>query len=117
MTLKAYGAKRLRQTIQADINKAHYFATLLDDAGDFERMAPVPLSIVCFRYTPDGFTEKEIEKLNRKLIQAIEKDGRIFLTGTRIDGKTALRTCFINPRTTREDLQLILEVIRNLGRK
>ena len=117
MTLKAFGAKRLRQTIQADINKAHYFATLLDDAGDFERMAPVPLSIVCFRYTPDGFTEKEIEKLNRKLIQAIEKDGRIFLTGTRIDGKTALRTCFINPRTTREDLQLILEVIRNLGRK
>lgn len=117
MTLKAFGAKRLRQTMQDDIDNANYLAELIETSSDFELLAPVPLSIVCFRYVPEGFGEQDIDGINRKLIPAIERDGRIFLTGTKINEKTALRTCFINPRTTRKDVAWILDVIRDLGQR
>ncbi|MDX1592117.1 MAG: pyridoxal-dependent decarboxylase [Balneolaceae bacterium] len=117
MTLKAFGAKRLRETIRGDIDNAKYLAELVEDAGDFEKMSPVPLSIACFRYRPEGMSEEQTEQLNRKLAHAIEQDGRIFLTATKIHGKTALRTCFINPRTTRKDVEWILEVIRDVAEK
>ncbi len=115
MTLKAFGAKRLRKTIQVDIDNAQYLAQLVDHSPRFERMAPVPLSITCFRCLSSSRSEADTERLNRKLIKAIEQDGRIFLTGTQIDGKTALRTCFINPRTTRKDVERIPRVILDLA--
>lgn len=115
MTLKVYGAKRIRETIQHDIDKAKYLAELIKESQDFELLAPVPLSIVVFRYAPTGLRESEFEVINKKLLSAIEKDGRIFLTGTKVQGKTALRTCFINPRTERKHVQNILEVISDLG--
>lgn len=115
MTLKAYGAKRIRKEIQNDIDKANYLAEKVDQADDFELMAPVPLSITCFRYAPPGMEENQVEEINRKLIPAIEQDGRIFLTGTRLNQKTVLRTCFINPRTEKKDVEWILEVVRDLG--
>jgi glutamate/tyrosine decarboxylase-like PLP-dependent enzyme len=117
MTLKAFGAKRLRDTIQGDIDNARYLASLIKKSTDFELMAPVPLSITCFRYWPEGMDEESTEQLNRKLAHAIEQDGRIFLTATKIHGKTALRTCFINPRTTRKDVEWILDVIRDIATK
>lgn len=115
MTLKAYGAKRLRETIQADIDNAQYLESLIQKSENFELLAPVPLSIVCFRYTPSGMDKSSIEHLNRKLAHAIEQDGRIFLTATIVNGKTALRTCFINPRTTKKDVEWILEVIHDVA--
>ncbi len=116
MTLKAFGAKRLRMTIQEDIDHAVQLKSLVLKSDDFELLAPVPLSIVCFRYSPAGLNEQQVENLNRKLAHAIEQDGRIFLTATKIKGKTALRTCFINPRTTPIDVEWIPEVIRDVAK-
>ncbi|PKD42441.1 pyridoxal phosphate-dependent decarboxylase family protein [Rhodohalobacter barkolensis] len=117
MTLKAFGSKRLRETIQGDIENAQYLQSLIEKSDDFEMLAPVPLSIACFQYAPAGLSEEETDELNRKLAHAIEQDGRIFLTATKIRGKTALRTCFINPRTTKKDVEWIPEVIRDLAGK
>lgn len=117
MTLKAYGAKRLRETIQEDIDKAAHLVDLINDSEDMELLAPAPLSIVCFRYAPKHLDEDQIEKVNQQLISEIEEDGRIFLTGTCLHGKTALRICIINPRTTREDVDAILDVVRDIGGK
>jgi len=115
MTLKAFGAQRLRDTIQKDIGNAKHIARLVSESDDFELMSNGPLSICCFRYHPAGTDEESVEELNKALIPAIEKDGRIFLTGTRLNGKAALRTCFINPRTKKEHVEMIPEVIRELG--
>jgi len=115
MTLKAFGSKRIRETIQADIENAQYLERLINDADDFQMLSPVPLSIACFRYNPGNLEEEQLDELNRKLAHEIEQDGRIFLTATRVKGKTALRTCFINPRTTKKDVEWIPAVIRDLA--
>lgn len=115
MTLKTFGKKRISEMIGLDIEKARHLASLVENTPGFELMAPAPLSIVCFRYKPAGVSEEKAEKLNKKIIAAIEQDGRIFLTGTRIDGKTVMRVCFINPRTTLKDVEVITQVVSNLA--
>ncbi len=117
MTLKAYGADRLTETIGKDLANAAHLKDILDRSEHFKVMAPVPLSIVCFRYIHEALDEKETDEMNRKLAHAIEQDGRIFLTATKVKGKTALRACFINPRTTLKHVERIPEVIRDIASK
>ena len=117
MTIKAFGATRLRDEIASDIDKAKYLLELVESDQNLELMAPVPLSIVCFRYNPGGMGESALNSLNNKIIREIESDGRVFLTGTKINGETALRVCFINPRTNKEDIQLLKKVVLEIGSK
>jgi len=115
MTIKAFGAARLREEIASDINKAQYLSELVESEENLELMAPAPLSIVCFRYNPGRMGKSSLNNLNDQIIQTIEADGRVFLTGTKIHGKTALRVCFINPRTEKEDIQLLQKVVLEIG--
>lgn len=115
MTIKKYGARKLRQTIEKDIEKAAHLVDLIQKDEHLELMAPAPLSIVCFRYFRKTLTEEELDALNDRIIREIESDGRIFLTGTKIKGSTALRVCFINHRTTLDDVALITSVVTETG--
>ncbi len=119
MTCKAYGARKLRAAIESNIDIMRYLADRIDQSQDFVRLAPVPLSVVCFQYrTPDISVhgdQKYLDGLNNRLAEALEKDGRVFLSGTKIHGKWALRACSVNHRLRREDVDYLLDVIREVG--
>jgi len=115
MTIKAYGADRIRKEIARDIAKAQYLSDLIDETPELELMAPAPLSIVCFRYNPGKLDDQELNRLNDQIIAEIEGDGRVFLTGTKIRNQTALRVCFINPRTKNEDVALLRDVVLDIA--
>ena len=117
MTIKAYGADCIRDEISSDIDKAQYLVDLIKNNEKLELMAPAPLSIVCFRYNQDGMDARELDRLNDNLIDRIETDGRVFLTGTKINGTTALRVCFINHRTQKEDIELLKTTVLDLGKE
>jgi hypothetical protein len=53
--------------------------------------------------------------LNHRLLEALEKDGRVFLSGTKIHGKKVLRACSVNHRLRREHVDFLLDVIREVG--
>jgi len=119
MTFKAYGARKLRAAIESNIEIMRYLAERIEASRDFIRLAPVPLSVVCFQYrTPDVAVhrdQKYLNGLNHQLLEALEKDGRVFLSGTKIHGKTVLRACSVNHRLRSEDVDLLLDVIREVG--
>ncbi|MEE9198188.1 MAG: pyridoxal-dependent decarboxylase [Dehalococcoidia bacterium] len=119
MTFKAYGTQMLQAAIQENIATMRYLASLIDQSADFERLAPVPLSVVCFRYLTDDMRYHQddiyLSELNKKLLEAVEKDGRVFLTGTMIQGKTALRACCVNHRTQPRNIEYVLKILRELG--
>lgn len=115
MTIKTYGADKLRATIQEDINKASYLVERIKETDKLEVMAPAPLSIVCFRFNLGVQKERDVNELNDAIVKKIEQDGRIFLTGTKVGGQTALRVCFINHRTGYEDVDYIIEVVLNIA--
>ena len=120
MTFKAYGAEKLRAAIESNIEIMRYFANRIDESQDFVRLAPVPLSVVCFQYrTTDNYRHTDqqyLDDLNNRMLLALEKDGRVFLSGTTIHGKRALRACSVNHRLRREDVDFLLDVTRQVGR-
>ncbi|MCU0393895.1 MAG: aminotransferase class I/II-fold pyridoxal phosphate-dependent enzyme [Thermoflexibacter sp.] len=128
MTMKTYGVDRLAEAIREDIKKAKYLAEKIERSVDFELLAPVPMSIVCFRYIGKPHTkvdlrssnehkEKFYNELNQNIIKAIEKDGRVFLAGTQIKDKTALRVCCVNHRRTYQDIDYLYDVLREIAEK
>ena len=119
MTLKTYGARRIRQNISDDIGNAAYLADRIHGSDRLELMAPAPLSIVWFRYLPakPGYSEEELDALNEALVREVEQDGRVFFTGTRIGGRAALRVCFINHRTEHRHIDELVEVVMEIGDK
>jgi aromatic-L-amino-acid/L-tryptophan decarboxylase len=120
MTFKSYGTRKLRAAIESNIEIMQYLADRIDESHDFVRLAPVPLSIVCFQYRTADVSkhrdQKYLDDLNSRLLDALEKDGRIFLSGTAIHGKRALRACSVNHRLRREDADFLLDVTRQVGR-
>jgi glutamate/tyrosine decarboxylase-like PLP-dependent enzyme len=119
MTFKAYGASKLRAAIESNIAIMRYLGNQIDKADDFVRLAPVTLSAVCFQYrTADRSVHEDpeyLDGLNQRLLDALEKDGRVFLSGTKIHGKSALRACSVNHRLRREHVHFLLDVIREVG--
>ena len=120
MTFKAYGARALRDAIEGNLAVMRHLAARIDASEDFVRLAPVPLSTVCFQYRPASpgrdATEEWVDALNARLPAALERDGRVFLSATRIAGRPALRACTVNHRVREEDADALLDVIRDVAR-
>ena len=101
MILRFFGASGIRARLLEHIRLAHLFAGWVDENPDFERLAPVPFSVVCFRARPRGrdWTEDELERLNSHLLDAINATGEVFLSHTKLDGRYVLRLAVGNLRT------------------
>jgi hypothetical protein len=74
----------------------------------------VPLNVVCFRARPSDWPEDELDALNRRLGEAVLADGRVFAGTTLYDGVVALRPAIVNWRTEKEDVDLLVDVVREL---
>ena len=118
LTLGYYGVRRLAEAISDDISLAAYMGELVSHANDFELLAPVELSICCFRYVPAALKEKdeELNRLNEQIMAAVQKGGRAYLSNATVNGKFALRACITNFRTTKADIEKTLEVVGDAAR-
>jgi glutamate/tyrosine decarboxylase-like PLP-dependent enzyme len=114
LTLGYYGVKRIAAAIADDCALAAYMGELVANAEDFELLAPVELSICCFRYVPRGFAgnDEELNKLNEEIMSLVQKGGRAYLSNATVNGKFALRACITNFRTTKADIEETLAVVR-----
>lgn len=115
LTLGYYGARRLAESISNDISLAAYMGELVTRADDFELLAPVELSICCFRYVPRNAGDVDLDHLNEKIMAAVQKDGRAYLSNATVNGKFALRACITNFRTTKADIEETLDVVRTVA--
>jgi glutamate/tyrosine decarboxylase-like PLP-dependent enzyme len=113
-TLRAYGRDGYRAMVERHLALAQHLAALVDEADDLERLADVALNVVCFRARPAGFPEEDLDDLNRTLGEAVLADGRVFAGTTVYDGAVALRPAIVNWRTEEADVDLLVDVVREL---
>lgn len=126
LMLRYYGARRIKDAISEDIALAKYFGESVEAAQDFELLAPVELSICCFRYVPEAVREKlikadgeeraqlelSLDKLNERVMYAMQRGGKAYLSNATLRGRFALRACLVNFRTTRRDIDITLDIVR-----
>jgi glutamate/tyrosine decarboxylase-like PLP-dependent enzyme len=114
-TLRAYGRAGYREMVERHLQLARRLAERVDAEPELERLADVPLNVVCFRYRPAGVAEGELDELNRRLGQAVLDDGRVYFGTTVYGGKVAFRPAIVNWRTREEDVDLIVSAVLELG--
>jgi glutamate/tyrosine decarboxylase-like PLP-dependent enzyme len=116
-TLRAYGRSGYREVIETHLDLAQRLAAVVDASPGLERLAEVPLNIVCFRARPIGFPDDRLDELNRRIGAAVLEDGQVFFGTTVYDGKVAFRPAPVNWRNRPEDVELIVEVVEVLAAK
>ena len=117
LSVKAYGFTRIQEMMQKDLDLAHYLADLIRKSPDFVLKSTSHLAVVCFQYKGNRVDNDEIVNFNQGLIPALETDGRVFITGTKLNNEFVIRACLINHRKQKAAIEYLLEVIRDVAAK
>jgi aromatic-L-amino-acid/L-tryptophan decarboxylase len=105
LSIRYHGLAAFRTSIQSDCDHAQLLAELIGNEPRLELLAPVSLSVVCFRWR-DGDDD-----FNTRLLKRVIQRGRVYFSNATIRGQFALRACFVNHRTTKRDVELIFEEV------
>ena len=113
MVMRHFGAAGLRERIAEHVRLARLFASWVDASPDFERLAPVPFSVVCFRARGrNGANIAEVDELNEGILEAINRSGEIFMSHTRLNGAFTLRLAVGNLHTTEHHVRHAWDLLR-----
>jgi glutamate/tyrosine decarboxylase-like PLP-dependent enzyme len=114
-TMSHLGRQGIVDLVDRTSRLARALGALVEEAPDFELLAPVTTSITAFRHRPAAVAG--LDALNRALPAAVQRRGNVFLTGTRLGDTDALRACILSPDTTEDDLALLLHEIRTAAKE
>ena len=119
MVLRSFGSQGIAERLAEHIRLAQVFAGWIDDHPEFERMAPAPLSVVCFRARPRTLSstastgsETDLDRFNEALLDRLNASGQLYLSHTRLRGRYVLRFAIGNVRTTEEHVTAAWQRIR-----
>ncbi|MEL7833135.1 pyridoxal phosphate-dependent decarboxylase family protein [Fodinibius sp. Rm-B-1B1-1] len=109
LPLQLFGVQPFRAALDEKLLLTRYFYNKIQQIDGIE-VGPKPeLSVAFFRYVPDS---DDANKFNKKLVNEIHRDGRVFLSSTHINGTVFLRAAVLNFRTHLTEIELILSVLR-----
>jgi aromatic-L-amino-acid decarboxylase len=110
MIMRFFGADGLQARLAEHIRLAQLFAGWVDASDHFQRMAPVPFSVVCFRATAPGVSDPETDSLNQRLMDQVNAGGEIFISHTKVRERFTLRLAVGNIRTTERHVRRAWEI-------
>lgn len=108
--LRYFGLERIQAVLRSHIQWARQLADLIDAHSDFERVAPVPLSVVCFRY-------KGSDEENKRILAEINATGRAFLSHTVLNGRVVIRFAIGNLATQWEDMEEVWKALQETAQR
>ncbi|MFC0865089.1 pyridoxal phosphate-dependent decarboxylase family protein [Sphaerimonospora cavernae] len=115
LSMRVHGADQFRAWIEGTLANAALLADEVRAHASFELSHEPMLSTVCFRHVLPGMSDSELDSHNERLARAMQADGRVYLAPAIVDGRTCLRVCFVNFRTTPDVVKTVLDVADELG--
>jgi glutamate/tyrosine decarboxylase-like PLP-dependent enzyme len=116
MSLKEHGSLKYGRMIKQNIHQARYLGELVEAKTELELVAPVDLNIVCFRYLKPGFSDTELDALNKEIVVELQEQGVAVISGTTINGVYVLRVGHTNHRSRQEDFDFLVDEVTRIGR-
>ena len=111
LSLKTFGIEAFREAIEHGIAMARYFESLIRQMDNWEVVTPAQLAIVNIRYSAPGTSESDSNQVNSLIVEEMMNGGMAMVGSTVLNGKTCIRLCIINPRTTKKDMDLTAEML------
>ena len=118
--LNEIGREGMRDRVTRHNSYARHLADLVQSSPVLELLAPVNLSICCFRYVPADFqggtsNGETLNSLNREILGQLHREHHHIPSSTQINGQFAIRSCYINPRTTPSDVVGLVKAVERIG--
>ncbi|MGH2629747.1 MAG: pyridoxal phosphate-dependent decarboxylase family protein, partial [Actinomycetota bacterium] len=131
VSLLAHGRAAYARRIAHDAALARYLGELVTEHDEFELMTPVGLSITCFRFVPQGLSGRAgsegsegseesdayLDALNERIMTEIQLGGQVYCSNAVLGGRFCLRSCIVNYRTEAGDVEALLDVAVDTGRR
>jgi glutamate/tyrosine decarboxylase-like PLP-dependent enzyme len=107
LSLRFHGLEAFRESIREDLRLAQVLADLIDAEPMLERLAPVALSAVNFRYVG----REDADSFNASILNRVVRRGRVYISNAEIHGHFALRACIVNHRSTEDDVRCVVSEV------
>jgi aromatic-L-amino-acid/L-tryptophan decarboxylase len=117
MVIRAFGTDGLAESLRAHCALAREFAAWVALSDEWELMAPVPFSLVCFRHVPRGMSDPDLDRHNEAIMHAVNAGGDVFLSHTKLNGRYTLRLAIGNIRTEKRHVALAWERLREAAQR
>jgi len=115
MSLKEHGIKKYGRMIQQNVDQAQYLGRLVDEDPRLERLAPVSLNIVCFRFKGVNLQDADLNALNQEILVRLHEQGIAVPSYTTLKGNYCLRVAITNHRSRFEDFEILVNEVVRLG--
>jgi len=117
MSLQVFGAEAFGKAVQRGFDLAELAESIIREFEGWCVVTSAQMGVVTFQARPAGYGEGEVDGHNQALVEAILHDGYTMVVSTKLRGRTVLRMCPINPRTTDDDIRKTLDHLQNLSRE
>ena len=116
--IRSFGIEGMIGILREHCRLAREFASWVDADPDFERLPPVPFSVVCFRYHPKGIADEgKLEHMNAQIIDLINTTGEAFLSHTKLNGRYTIRLAIGNIATAEKHVARVWELVKQESAK
>ena len=116
MMLRQHGADLFGRLIARNIEQARHLARRIEAESGLELIAPVEISIVCFRHNPGGMNEEQLQAHNTEILLRLQEGGIAVPSATTLRGRYCLRVAICNHRTEDRDLDLLIDEVLRIGK-
>lgn len=117
LSLKTFGLENFRKAISKGIGLAKLAEQEVQKYESCEIVTSAQIGIINFRFKLQNFSEQELNELNQSVIMKIVEDGYAMISSTSLHGKTVIRLCIINPRTTEEDIKQTIQKLNEISKE
>ncbi len=116
LSLKAHGTDIYGRLVEQNVAQARHLEARIRESDELELAAPVPLNVVCLRYVERGWSDEDLNALNRELLMRLQEQGIAVPSSTVLRGRFVIRVALTNHRTRSEDLDRMVEAAVRIGR-
>lgn len=113
--LKEHGLRTFGRIIDQNCSQAQYVAKQIETEPCFELLAPVALNVVCFRYHLPDWPAERLDQLNEDIVVGLHESGIAAPSTTKVCRSTAIRLAITNHRSRREDFDILLQAVLQIG--